>query len=644
LALSEVVPKAFLSLVIEDDGTYRTRTLHRVQRYQTHPVTTSVWDGKVFAFSGDVHPGNHIELVEFPADPFALVGPSVVPTVEQTTALLAAHPHQGHILPLAAGAQDTETLDSRFLVQIPQAYLPMLLTRQLTPRELWEQVVMAIIAEGKQQACEVFITWARVALVLRPDPTDPTNFLAPANCMGLARTSFPTIAVDAALQHHRWSVLVQDLPALDPQRLSQSDQVLAVLAALRQDRAAERAADAATATAAKQPKLPSEVFPMTVPVWMLACGVANERSLPALYHHWTQATKGERRAVFVRLLEQRASEAGAATTLVPVVSKELLETVLLGKFAPAVYEADDLRVGLQPFSCGFVLDTRGGVVESRAASYDLMLSGLAAPTIEEQTQLSTKEIPFPATTYAAGMQLRGCSLVLDVVLGTENALAHGYRMFCTSDWPQMEAVLNVSAVYDPTLEANVLPSVLRWVQLNLTEYLRDVQRQSPAALPAFHELRRLVTQRTYNLLPNVPTRYLAAQPVSFLPSPPAPGSIVSSLTAPSGPVPPAAPSTTGRGGAQVLNPTVNREWKDAFERSGKLLRDLRNHAPQWTIKNQPLEVCLSYHLRGSCYDNCNRKDTHLSPSPSNKAVFSKFVATAIDGTSAATVSTAASSS
>ena len=62
LALSEVVPKAFLSLVIEDDGTYRTRTLHRVQRYQTHPVTTSVWDGKVFAFSGDVHPGQRDPL------------------------------------------------------------------------------------------------------------------------------------------------------------------------------------------------------------------------------------------------------------------------------------------------------------------------------------------------------------------------------------------------------------------------------------------------------------------------------------------------------------------------------------------------------------------------------------------------------
>ena len=87
-----------------------------------------------------------------------------------------------------------------------------------------------------------------------------------------------------------------------------------------------------------------------------------------------------------------------------------------------------------------------------------------------------------------------------------------------------------------------------------------------------------------------------------------------------------------------------REWKEAFERSGKLLRDLRTNAPKWTIRNQQIEVCLGYHLRGSCYDNCNRKDTHVSPSPANKAVFAQFVATSLTGTSAATVSTAVSSS
>ena len=283
-------------------------------------------------------------------------------------------------------------------------------------------------------------------------------------------------------------------------------------------------------------------------------------------------------------------------------------------------------------------------MEARAASYDLMLSGLAAPTIEEQTRLSTKEIPFPTTTYAAGLQLRGCSVVLDVVLGVDNSLAHGYRTFCNVDWPQMEAVINVGAVYDPALGVNVLPSVLRWVQLNFADYLRDVLRQVPATLPAFHELRRLVTQRSYNLLPNVPARYSAPPQAPPVASAPATGTVVSTLTAPSNPASVSAPPTTGRGGAQVLNPSLNREWKDAFERSGKLIRDLRDHAPKWTIKNQQLEVCLSYHLRGSCYENCNRKGTHVTPSPANKAIFSTFVASVLNGTSAATATTGTSSS
>jgi len=87
-----------------------------------------------------------------------------------------------------------------------------------------------------------------------------------------------------------------------------------------------------------------------------------------------------------------------------------------------------------------------------------------------------------------------------------------------------------------------------------------------------------------------------------------------------------------------------REWKEAFERSGKLIRDLRTQAPKWTIRNQQMEVCLGYHLRGSCYENCNRKDTHVPPSPANKAIFAQFVATVLTGSSAVTVATSAPSS
>lgn len=106
-------------IVIDDDGAYRTRTRHRIQRYQCHPVSASPWDDKVFALDGDVLPGNHIELVEVPADPFATEGgPVVVPTIAQTTAILAAYPDQGHLLPLTAGAQDTEEVHSRHFFQL----------------------------------------------------------------------------------------------------------------------------------------------------------------------------------------------------------------------------------------------------------------------------------------------------------------------------------------------------------------------------------------------------------------------------------------------------------------------------------------------------------------------------------------------
>ena len=176
LSLSEVVPKAFLVLATDTDNVHRTRTIHRVQCYPSHPVLASPWDGKVLAFVGDLLPGNFIDMVEFPEASFALTGEVTIPTTANTTALLAAHPNQGHLLPMAAGTVDTDQVNCRYFIQVPQAYLPLLLNRRLTPRELWEQVVMTIIADNREQSCAPFLAWARVALMLRPDPADPANY------------------------------------------------------------------------------------------------------------------------------------------------------------------------------------------------------------------------------------------------------------------------------------------------------------------------------------------------------------------------------------------------------------------------------------------------------------------------------------
>ena len=88
IASSNVVPKVFLFLT-EKDGGPVVATLHRPTRYEAHPVTTSSWDGKAFAFIDDLLPGNYIQMVEFPTNAFALCPEQVTPTLAGIDAQLA---------------------------------------------------------------------------------------------------------------------------------------------------------------------------------------------------------------------------------------------------------------------------------------------------------------------------------------------------------------------------------------------------------------------------------------------------------------------------------------------------------------------------------------------------------------------------
>ena len=66
---------------------------------------------------------------------------------------------------------------------------------------------------------------------------------------------------------------------------------------------------------------------------------------------------------------------------------------------------------------------------------------------------------------------------------------------------------------------------------------------------------------------------------------------------------------------------------------------LRQHAPCWTVNGTSQEVCLSYHLRGVCYDNCQRAATHIQPSRTQRATLGKLKEDHLQPGSTATVST-----
>ena len=149
------------------------------------------------------------------------------------------------------------------------------------------------------------------------------------------------------------------------------------------------------------------------------------------------------------------------------------------------------------FTCGFQVGEHDTAISAWALCFDQMQLGHTAPTLTEQDTLRTKEVPVPQSIYELGMQLTCTSMVLDVILSNTAPLTTTLRNFCIAEWPLMEASLHAMGE-DPM---PVLPSMLRWVQLQMAAYFRGVSSRRHLPLPCFEYLHDVVQQRTFHLLP-----------------------------------------------------------------------------------------------------------------------------------------------
>ena len=172
-----------------------------------------------------------------------------------------------------------------------------------------------------------------------------------------------------------------------------------------------------------------------------------------------------------------------------------------GQLASHLFEGKDLSKGLSPFTCGFQVGERDTEISAWALQFDQMQLGHTAPTMAEQDTLQTKEVPMPQSIYELGIQPACTSVVLDVVLGDAAPLATTLCNLCIAEWPLMEASLHAMGE-DPT---PILLSMLRWVQLQMAAYFRGINTRRHLPLPRFEYLHDVVVQRTFHLLPPMPS-------------------------------------------------------------------------------------------------------------------------------------------
>jgi hypothetical protein len=213
--------------------------------------------------------------------------------------------------------------------------------------------------------------------------------------------------------------------------------------------------------------------------------------------------------------------------------------------------------------------------------------------------------------------LKTTSVIFDVILGVGNPHALVFRHFCNRQWPQMEATLHVAGMMNDNLLAAVLPRIIRWVQVRHVRYFEArMESPHPPNLPDYGNLVDAVLDRSWHVLPAIPERYKiqTRQPSTPPDLPTAPGK-----------------EKKERGDADkdkdkdkpsmVQNPKASTAWVKAFVDSGKKLPEIQDHAPLTKQKGRDgafLPVCLSWHLKGTCYSNCKRAGSHRVLSPDEK--------------------------
>jgi hypothetical protein len=78
------VLKVFVMLLV--DPTPQIVFVHRPTHYASSPLGAQQWDDRVFGFRGDVRQGNQINMVEWPAAPFARSAMVTVPVIDHMDA------------------------------------------------------------------------------------------------------------------------------------------------------------------------------------------------------------------------------------------------------------------------------------------------------------------------------------------------------------------------------------------------------------------------------------------------------------------------------------------------------------------------------------------------------------------------------
>jgi hypothetical protein len=435
----------------------------------------------------------------------------------------------------------------------------------------------------------------------------------------------------SAISHRREHVLYRDLPALRPSLGSATSDpaLLDVARGVREmvtEARAERNDRADSRALARLPRSVRErLGDSIVDRLLLLCRADDDDDLPALYHEWAARPRG----VSERWVLQQAVDAACAALGAPAFEVTPTQVMAFKNFRFAGASYTDIGAGLLPFSItpadAISPQARAMLAADRvrADAFDLggdPESGAIAPG--EVSRLRNLSGYIPISWMEARSQLHSVAGLMGALMGTTHPTILAYSRFLRQYdrlFTRLES--EIDQVYGRRLGPSLVTFHVQLAWRNWLVSQLDANETVRLGPPAFAQgLNMMEVQNNLMWLPtvnNVPA--LSALRINVR----SPGT----TTIPRSPVPTqegtllaAEPAAVARRdpGRQVRNPS--RE--SCFVGNTPLARNVRNKAVVAAIADagsQPPEVtragvagpmCISWHAKGQCFENCPRVADH----------------------------------
>ena len=613
------VPGAMIMFVKQTGSTTgQLRVIHGFYKYRVNLMQATASDGKTFAYVGDVL-GTAIQSVEFNAGQLDMTDTVIV--ANDTTyqnQLYVDNPALELLPEHPSGATNTRTIKTRKAMYLPYPLVEYVLGKDLNARQTYEILEPIIASKNWTTSCAKLLDFLLVACTAQTGKPEPATLVDEVGGGGQVTTK--------VIWNMQQEVLYRLLPQLDPvnsvshganDRLANViEDYSAVQATNLQYQADARAAKEAPAT------IPKKFGPIMTDKILKVTHVVCYTDAPDVYHDLAAVVKNGSE---VDILSCHFQTTGGKLGLVPPDVQQC-HVQLIKHFRFAGYNMNILTGCLGPFinvPPGAVSsEALDRVTEERQAMEDYMTmtsGGIGTVTLADARSMSSGK-PFVSSSWAENeiqyqCHIVQCATFLGIDHPVTQALLKAYRLYEQVKLRVQNAMdieygpllgppmwlyhchVHTIAWFDAQMEVNERESL---PPPDVIQVIRDFKMgKHLTGMPSYSSIKELNDLRREAVIP-LHIRGGGGAETSG-------GSKRGSEQ--EGERPP-------KRGKRVPNPDkqeFTRKLEAAIKETTieKAIAAATKNGKKVPTDGKGRDRCMSWHVKGACYDNCPRRADHI---------------------------------